>query len=161
MMGGGEGHKTLGEVLKKRCASCHIDKGASGGPINMDRAINLSDSSKSLALLMPLASSAGGIDMFSKTEKDENGNRKPIVVFKDKNDPDYKVLLESLEKSKAAMDKIKRFDMPGFRPSEHYLREMKVYGILPDDFDTNNDPVDPYDLDQRYWRSLWHKPVGR
>ena len=161
MLRGVKSHKALAEVLEKRCASCHIKKGASGDRINMDKAINLTDPEKSLALLMPLATSAGGIDMLSKTEKDGQGKRKPIVVFKDKNDPDYKVLLELVEKSKAAMDRIKRFDMPGFRPNVHYLREMKVYGILPKDFDIEKDPVDPYELDQRYWRSLWHKPVGR
>ena len=110
---------------------------------------------------MPLASSAGGIKMLSKTEKDELGNRKPIVVFKNRNDRDYEALLESIEKGKAALGRIKRFDMPGFRPNRHYLREMKVYGILLEDFDIEHDAVDSYDLDQRYWRSLWHEPHGR
>jgi hypothetical protein len=49
--------------------------------------------------------------------------------------------------------------MPGFRPNAHYLREMKVYGVLPPEFDLTNDPVDPYDLDRRYWGSLQHKPI--
>jgi hypothetical protein len=49
--------------------------------------------------------------------------------------------------------------MPGFRPNRHYLREMKSYGVLPPDFDIENDPVDPYELDRRYWESLRHRPI--
>jgi len=158
MLGRVECHGTLGQILNKRCADCHIKNGAPGGRINMDKVVNLSDPNKSLALLMPLAAGAGGIKMLSK-EKDEQGNRKPVVVFEDKNDPDYKALLESIEKSAAELNKIKRFDMPGFRPNVHYLREMQVYGILSKDFDLQKDQVDPYELDQQYWQSLWHEPI--
>ena len=28
------------------------------------------------------------------------------------------------------LDEIKRFDMPGFRPNEHYVRELKRFGVL-------------------------------
>jgi hypothetical protein len=35
---------------------------------------------------------------------------------------------------------------------------MKVYGILPKDFDIAKDPADPYELDRKYWESFWHKP---
>ena len=36
----------------------------------------------------------------------------------------------------------KRFDMPGFRPNEHYIREMQQFGFLPKDLGPD-DPVDP------------------
>ncbi len=49
--------------------------------------------------------------------------------------------------------------MPGFRPNEHYVREMKKYGVLPADLGPNA-PIDPYATDRAYWRSLWHKPAG-
>lgn len=52
---------------------------------------------------------------------------------------------------------IKRFDMPGFRPCAPYLREMKHYGILPSNL-RDDEPVDPYQLDRRYWQSLWYRP---
>jgi len=54
------------------------------------------------------------------------------------------------------LEEIKRFDMPDFVPRREYLRELQKYGILPKDHDISS-VVDCYDLDQRYWRSLWHK----
>jgi hypothetical protein len=48
--------------------------------------------------------------------------------------------------------------MPGFRPNEHYVREMKRYGILPGHFDPQADAMDVYQVDQAYWRSFWHAP---
>ena len=58
------------------------------------------------------------------------------------------------------LEKIKRFDMPGFRPNVHYIREMKRYGILPETFG-DDDPIDVYQTDQAYWKSLWHQPAPR
>ena len=52
---------------------------------------------------------------------------------------------------------IKRFDMPGFQPRPEYLREMRHYSVLPPDH-ADDTPVDPYALDQAYWRSLWYRP---
>ncbi len=46
--------------------------------------------------------------------------------------------------------------MPGFRPCAPYLREMKYYGIVPINHQ-NDDPADPYQLDRRYWESLWYR----
>jgi hypothetical protein len=48
--------------------------------------------------------------------------------------------------------------MPGFRPNEHYIREMKRYGVLPASYDPARDPVDPYATDCDYWRSFWYHP---
>jgi hypothetical protein len=56
--------------------------------------------------------------------------------------------------------------MPGpyhaasFRPNEHYIREMKRYGILPAALNPATDPIDVYETDQAYWRSFWHRPAG-
>ncbi len=38
---------------------------------------------------------------------------------------------------------------------------MVRYGILPADFDRMKDPIDVYQTDQAYWRSLWYRPPGR
>ena len=38
---------------------------------------------------------------------------------------------------------------------------MKRYGILPPAFDPARDPIDVYQTDQAYWRSLWHRPARR
>lgn len=56
------------------------------------------------------------------------------------------------------LDRIKRFDMPGFQPRAEFIREMKRYGILPQDHHADA-PIDPYELDEAYWRSHWHRPV--
>jgi hypothetical protein len=82
------------------------------------------------------------------------------VVFATTTDPDYQAILTHLQAAKARLDEIKRFDMPGFVPSEHYLREMKRYGVLPPDFNPATTKVNPYDLDRKYWQQFWHHPVN-
>ena len=53
----------------------------------------------------------------------------------------------------------KRFDMPGFRPNKHYIREMQRFGILPVDLPPNA-PVDPYRTDRAYWDSFYYRPAN-
>ena len=55
----------------------------------------------------------------------------------------------------------KRFDMPGFKPNPHYVREMKRYGIIAENVDPDKDPIDVYAADQAYWESFWWKPTSR
>jgi hypothetical protein len=62
-----------------------------------------------------------------------------------------------VQAGQANLDRIKRFDMPGFRPPEAYLREMKRYGILPASSTADTAP-DGYTLDRQYWQSLWYAP---
>ena len=47
--------------------------------------------------------------------------------------------------------------MPDFRPVLPYVREMKKYGIIPENLAADA-MIDVYATDQTYWRSLWHKP---
>jgi hypothetical protein len=58
---------------------------------------------------------------------------------------------------KENLDRIERFDMPGFRPLPQYVREMKHYGVLPAD-QPDDAAIDPYQVDRRYWQSLWYRP---
>ena len=111
---------------------------------------NFTQPEKSLLLLAPLAEAAGGLGLC----RDAAG--KPANVFTKADDPDYEKLLALVAAGKAKLDSIKRFDMPDFRPCGPYLREMKYYGVLPINHG-NDDPVDPYDLDRRYWESLWYR----
>ena len=86
-----------------------------------------------------------------------------LAVFSDTSDPDYQTLLKSIQDTKAKLDAIKRFDMPGFKPRPEYVREMKRYGVLPASFDLAKDPIDVYETDRKYWRSLWcpaNRPQG-
>jgi len=98
-------------------------------------------------LLAPLAKSASGYDRCSRRGGD--------TVFTDRSDPDYQTMLAYHQCLERAQQINKRFNMPGFRPSIHYVREMKRYGILPQDFDRLTDPIDVYEADEKYWRSFW------
>ena len=133
--------------VSARCEKCH-----KGAKFNPDYAFNLSDPGKSLVLTMPLNG------MVRKVKKNGKTVDECIKIFKDDRDPGYQAILARVQKDKSRLDKIKRFDMPGFRPNIHYLREMKVYGVLPADFDIEKDPANAYELDEKYWRSHWHRP---
>lgn len=133
---------------------------------------NLSRPEKSLVLLVPLARAAGGyaegaLPAAGDQRLVPEDRRRPPppavhpVVFADTSDPDYGAMLAHLVAAGAALDEIKRFDMPGFRPNEHYVRELKRFGVLPAAFDPARDPLDVYASDEAYWRSLWHQPAVR
>jgi hypothetical protein len=144
------------EAVTRRCTGCHdaslpVPKYISDNlelilsnpdfndvRIRMSRHLmfNLSRPKKSLILLAPLES---------------------LTVFADANDPDYKKILALCRKGKRHLKQIKRFDMPGFRPTPTYVREMKRYGILPNDL-PEGAAVDVYATDRAYWRSLWWRP---
>jgi hypothetical protein len=79
------------------------------------------------------------------------------IVFRSVDDPDYQKILTHIKAAAKKLAEIKRFDMAGFRPNEHYIREMKRYGILPRSLDSEQNPVDPYATDGRYWESMWHR----
>jgi hypothetical protein len=153
-------------VIAKRCDSCHSggmrlphylsdENGISFWTPNWNDPrlkkwhrhllFNLSRPEKSLFLKAPLAKEAGGFGM-GKDGK---------AVFKSTDDPDYKILLAMIQDGKDVLEKVKRFDMKGFRPPKPYLREMMRYGVLPATFDIDNEPVDPYALDRRYWALDW------
>jgi hypothetical protein len=107
---------------------------------------NESRPGKSMALLAPLAKEAGGYGIC------------PGPVFKSKDDPDYQRMLKALQPAGDYLKTAVLYNMPGFRPNTHYLREMKRYGILPRDFDDQNDPIDVFKVEERYWESFWHRP---
>jgi hypothetical protein len=137
---------------------------------------NLSRPEKSLVLLAPLSKQAGGYGLCGPKgsphpdplPKGEGTLRKPLPkgegtkggVFRDRSDPDYQKILALCVAGKDQLDRIKRFDMAGFRPPAMYVREMKRFGILPGTLDPG-DPIDVYATDQAYWRSLWWQPPGR
>ena len=73
---------------------------------------------------------------------------------------DYRALLAMCQGGQEYLARVKRFDMPGFRPRLDWVREMKRYGILSMDTDPAG-PIDYYAVEQRYWRSLWFQPNGQ
>ncbi len=147
----------MGPIMQ-RCGSCHsrevkdrrgkkyktlVINGAHGR--GLETLSNLSRPEKSYILLAPLARSAGGLELCK------------APVLKSKDDPLYKQILESIQDGHDRLMAGKRFDMPGFRPNEHYLREMQRFGFLPEDL-APDVPVDPYPIDRAYWDSFYWQP---
>jgi hypothetical protein len=102
-----------------------------------------------MLLLAPLAKAAGGYGLCATT--DEQGN--PAPVFADASDPAYQRILAMCIAGKKRLETIKRFDMAGFQPPQPYIREMKRYGVLPDDL-APDAHVDSYACDRAYWDSF-------
>ncbi len=158
--------KTAAEVVQRRCSECHA------GPRRLPQTLsdentmsfwrpdwndphllrsrhlvfNLSRPEKSLIVLAPLARNKGGLGLCK-----DGKTSKP--VFRNTSDPDYKALLALCVAGKERLDVIKRFDMPGFRPPEPYLREMRRYGVLDGEAAWDGTP-DVYALDRAYWQSF-------
>lgn len=129
---------------------------------------NLTEPGHSLMLLAPLSKKAGGLGLCKRNEAggpvpapgagvNPSGNE---AVFETTDDPDYQAILAHIRAGKAYLEnELTRFDMPNFRPRREYFREMKRYGILPESFDPGKDKFDVYELDRKYWESLWYKPL--
>jgi hypothetical protein len=159
------------EVIGRRCAGCHQgdrtlprsmsdECGMSFWRFSIDDprlkrsrhiVFNLSQPERSLLLLAPLASAVGGFGLCRDTAG------QPAGVFAASSDPDYQTLLQMVVAGRIELERIKRFDMPGFQPRPQYLRELRRYGILPPDYAADA-AVDPYQLDRLYWESQWYRP---
>ena len=160
------------EAIKSRCANCHdrflpLPLALSdnrnvppwhGQPGYVPRHLvfNLTRPEKSLILLAPLSNQAGGYSLCKRRGKDGKPDE-AVTVFADTNDPDYQKILALCIAGRKHLEKIKRFDMPDFRPRQSYVREMKRYGVLPKNLAADTE-IDVYATDQAYWRSLWHRP---
>jgi len=134
-------------VLNSRCASCHRKGkdwrfGQHGSYLSCT---NLTRPEKSLMLLAPLAKKAGGLELCGKS------------IFADTKDPGYQAMLAGIHVGAKQLAEGKRFDMPGFCPNKYYLREMKRFGIVPQDVGPN-DPIDVFETDHAYFKSFWHRP---
>ena len=99
-------------------------------------------------LLAPLSREAGGLGLCTTSGVSGGG-----AVFTKRSDPDCAKILAMCAAGKERLEQIKRFDMPGFRPPEPYVREMQRYGILPQDL-AGDRPIDTYATDRAYWRSF-------
>ncbi|MCP4644085.1 MAG: hypothetical protein GY851_26820 [bacterium] len=152
--------KPLDGIVYNRCLWCHdsaasmgrrVQKGKMNQPKHCWNLYNLSHPEKSMMLLAPLAKDAGGYGWCTDGYGQE-------AVFSGKEDPDYQAILRAIQDAKARQEKMGRYDMAGVRPNEHYIRWMKRFGVLPESFDSAKDPIDPYETDRAYWRSLWYRP---
>ena len=140
--------------LVNRCGECHRHDShdSKGNPIkvwrfgrgsstNRGTTYNISNPEDSFILRAPLAEEAGGLGLCSRIE------------FESKDDVLYQMLLAPIQSAHDRMMREKRFDMPGFRPNEHYVREMQRFGFLPVDL-TPEDPIDVYDVEKAYFDSF-------
>jgi len=184
---GHAGNKFFGEcrdVFRRRCYECHkntADRNVTGFPFDwnlrrkkerdlaghptgsheriilpsdparaFDAAVlvNYTQPEASSILLSPLDKKAGGYGRCGKS------------VFKDKDDPDFKKLLASIESGKKLYEARPPWGTSGWKPNPQYVREMKRFGLLPESFDSDQQPLDPFAMDQAYWRSLWPNTYG-
>ncbi|MBN2021558.1 MAG: PD40 domain-containing protein [Pirellulales bacterium] len=144
-------------AMNLRCGGCHgkqiedqhgkrfelfFPGGTASNPATL---CNLSRPEKSRLLSGPLAKEAGGRGACGQP------------VFENTDDPLYQKLKTAIENAHRQLEEGKRFDMPGFRPNPHYLREMQRFGFLPPDLAAGV-PVDPYPVDRAYWDSFDYQP---
>jgi hypothetical protein len=161
------GGESVDGIIKRRCLTCHDAKLPLGPRIHKTQTFlnvpqyclnlyNLTHPEKSMILLAPLAKESGGYGWCqTRTEP-----RQPAQVFRDAQDSDYQVILQAIRVAKEELHQLKRFDMPGFQPNRHYVRELQRYGVLPAGLDPTRDTVDVYATDRAYWRSLWYQPTA-
>jgi hypothetical protein len=110
-----------------------------------DVIINATRPNQSAVLLAPLTKEAGGWGICPD-------------VFKSKEDPDYQRMSRAASNWQAAWQTSRAFGSPGFQVNPQYIREMKRFGILPEDISA--DQVDPYATDQRYWAMFHYRPAS-
>ena len=121
---------------------------------------NLTHPEQSIQLLAPLSKEAGGygicraVDSGASPSSDTQAPAPVEGVFEGPSDPDYQILLAAIEDAKALHDSDPRWDTPGWKAPPEYVREMKRHGILPETFDRDKDPLDPHEIDQKYWRAV-------
>ena len=161
-------------IVAKRCLTCHgsvanlgrrgsflSDTGdtsirrpphAENFPRHCWNLYNLSRPEKSMILLASLSKDAGGYE-WCKTK-----DGKPAAAFQNTEDPDYQAILQAIRAAEGRFEKYGRPDLPGFRPGDYYIRWMKRFGVLPESFDATRDPIDVYETDAAYWRSLRYQP---
>jgi len=70
-------------------------------------------------LRAPLASSAGGLQ---RAANPSSTTRRTTT---------YQTLLARIQDASRRLHAEKRFDMPGFRPNRYYIRQMQLFGVLP------------------------------
>ena len=109
---------------------------------------NLTRPEKSLLLLAPLAKSAGGYEICKSNETEST------PVFNSIEDSVYQTILQYIDDAKDYLEKIKRFDMEGFKPRPEYLGQLIRYGLITEEQAKDPANCDPYKLERKYWKHI-------
>lgn len=153
-VGSGDAPVHLPSAALRRCRECHLRdaKDARGQPtqswsfhVRPEWLCNLDEPERSILLRAPLAKEAGSLGL--------------CPGWPSTNAPEYRQILAAIVAASNTLQQVRRFDMPGFRPNRHYIREMQRFAILPATL-ADSDPVDPYITDEAYWRSFWYRPAA-
>ncbi|MDR2642521.1 MAG: hypothetical protein LBC74_06985 [Planctomycetaceae bacterium] len=145
--------------LVERCGECHVAQATREGKNKpwegwnfkghhlgwAGTVVNISNPDKSFLLRAPLAKEAGGLGICSK------------IVFENKDDPLYGEILRSLNRTRKQLESGKRFDMPGFRPNNDYIREMQKYGFVRKNL-REDETFDYYSTERAYFDSWYYDP---
>ena len=143
--------------MLNRCGQCHVreveDRNGKRKALNfpggwgsqLEPLANLTRPEKSYLLLAPLAKEAGGMGLC----KDAG--------YANTEDPLYRAILAAIRDAHDRLAEGKRFDMPGFRPNQHYIREMQRFGFLEPNL-APDESIDAYAVDKAYWNSF-HCPA--
>ncbi len=162
----------MDRILQRRCGGCHGYADTKGKfrlrfRTPYDDQWILDEPEKSAILLAPLSTQAGGWgrckgkyvlfpgrDNQPKRHRDQPPVPEKQPPFADRKDPDYQAIRKLIAEASPWR---RQFFMEGFVPNDHWIREMKRYGVLDSDYDTSQ-PIDVYQVERRYWRSLWYTP---
>ncbi|WP_234042014.1 hypothetical protein [Persicirhabdus sediminis] len=172
------------KVIRQDCMSCHTDNrrlplhpadhkgiphwswGGVDKPIKRDmewqdrelvfssnhQVFNLSRPDKSLMLQAPLSKEQGGLGICVSADG------KPVIESDDSET--YQLILKMVERAKQELDGTSRFNRDDFVPLHSYLRQMKNYGIIPEEYDPAKHKIDPYEVDELYFQKHWYRAEG-
>ena len=138
-------------VLDRRCISCHDNRGGYWIEGELRKAgwrFNVSDPSRSLLLLAPLAKQAGGLEICQAGM--DGGPSTPI--FSSRKDGDFLALRGLVDQVVAEFGQPRWFQ-EGFRYQDFYIREMRRFGALAPDEDPYQ--LDPWTIDRRYFEQVY------
>ncbi len=164
-----KGFAPVADIVKERCGKCHINekrKISMGWPNDdyWDALFNCVEPEKSIFLLAPLSGDAGGWgacrEAKARSYDPENFRIDPDApaagIFLSTEDPDYKklekFLLDELGRHARKLD----YFQEGFVPAPFYVREMKRYGVLEEDWHYLKRPLDFFALEEKYY-SLFNR----
>jgi cytochrome c553 len=170
-------HNQAGQVLQKRCYSCHKPDGS--GPQNRipqgfdweSRRVHFSYPTGQHERLVlgedPLRYYDWNVLLNATRPKKSAVLMAPLAkaaggwgicpdVFKSKDEADYKTMAQTVKNWQGEWLKSRSFGSPSFQVNSQYIREMVRFGVLPEN--TSPEAVDPYATDRKYWQTFAHEP---